>query len=717
MESDPHYEAWKDRTDGTRVIAQDKSLEPYQDSLRYRYEQYRNIKQAICENEGGLEKFAEGYKHMMGFMKRDGGVLYREWAPDAKEVYLTGDFNGWDRGRHGMKRDDFGRWDIFLPNNPDGSSPIPHKSKLKVSIITPSGMRLDRNPAWAPYCVQNPESFLYDMMYWDPPRGEKYEWRHLDHVERPLSARIYECHVGMGSNEPKVGSYREFADNVLPRVKRLGYTSLQIMAIMEHSYYASFGYHVTNFFAASSRCGTPDDLKYMIDKAHSLGLHVLLDIVHSHASSNSMDGLSEFDGTDHQYFHAGEAGHHSQWDSRLFNYGNWEVMRFLLSNLRWWVDEYHFDGFRFDGVTSMLYKHHGIGQSFGGGLGEYFGHHVDMEACVYLMLANDMLHSMYGRFMITIGEDVSGMPTLCRPVEEGGLGFDFRLAMSIPDKWIELLKKVSDDNWDMGNITWTLTNRRWNEATIAYAESHDQALVGDKTMAFWLMDSEMYTNMSTFQFPSPVIERGIALHKIIRLVTMGLGGDGYLTFMGNEFGHPEWIDFPREGNGWSYQHARRRWDLADDENLRYKFLYEWDRLLQITEHRFPFLRPNNHQYVVLAENGDKIIAFERGTESRLLFVCNLHPSQSYSDYRIGCFWPGKYCCVLDSDGNNVDGQGRVHWDVVHHSTPSEWNGRPNYLQLYIPARTCQVYHCFQLASEPEKQPPANSGSIPNPFGP
>lgn len=409
-------------------------------------------------------------------------------------------------------------------------------------------------------------------MYWNPPEEWKYKWEHTAHPPRPHSLRIYECHVGMSSNDPCVASYDYFTDWVLPRIKKLGYSAIQIMAIMEHAYYGSFGYHVTNFYAVSSRSGTPEGLKRLIDTAHAMGIVVLMDVVHSHASSNEMDGIANFDGSGDQYFHSGARGYHSLWDSKCFNYGKWEVMRFLLSNLRFWVDEYHFDGFRFDGVTSMLYTHHGIHMSFTGNYNEYFGYHVDVDANVYLMLANTMLHEHLPETMITIAEDVSGMPTLCRPVEEGGLGFDFRLAMAIPDVFIELLEKVADEDWNMGWLVHTLTNRRWNENTIAYLESHDQALVGDKTMAMWLMDADMYYNMEVEKWPTPGVERGVALHKVLRILTYALGGEGYLNFMGNEFGHPEWIDFPREGNGFSYNHARRRWDLPANEGLRFKYL-------------------------------------------------------------------------------------------------------------------------------------------------
>jgi 1,4-alpha-glucan branching enzyme len=693
--TDPHFLAWKDKVDGTACIRDDRYLEPFADALRYRYGKYQEIKNAISEAEGGLDKFSSSYKNFGLHPGKDGSITYTEWAPGAKEVFIFGEFNNWNRREYPLKRGEFGTWTVTIPSKPDGSSPIAHSTKVKATVITPGGMSLDRNPAWATFCMQDPATYLYDTIYWNPP--EPYVWKNKHHVPVPGCLRIYECHVGMGSNDPKVGGYREFADNVLPRIKRTGYTAIQIMAIMEHAYYASFGYHVTNFFAISSRCGTPEDLKYLIDTAHGLGLHVLMDIVHSHASSNSMDGINQFDGTDHQYFHEGERGRHSLWDSRIFNYGHWEVLRFLLSNLRWYIEEYHFDGFRFDGITSMLYQHHGIGFQFSGDYHEYFGHHVDIDACVYMMLANDLVHTMLPESGITIAEDVSGMPTLCVPVERGGIGFDFRLAMAVPDKWIELLEKEKDENWNIGNIVFTLTNRRWNEKTIGYAESHDQALVGDKTVAFWLMDAAMYDQMSVHSHPSDVIDRGIALHKIIRMLCYALAGEGYLTFMGNEFGHPEWVDFPRAGNNNSYHHARRRWDLADNPDLRYKYMLEWERVMHETETKHPFCRFGSHQYIVLQHEGDKVIAVERG--DRLLMVFNLNPTQSYTDYRLGVFWGGKYKLVLDSDALNVGGHGRVAHEVVHETTGEEWMNRPNYIQLYIPARTCQVYHCFETPDE------------------
>ena len=424
-------------------------------------------------------------------------------------------------GSHKMDKDAFGRFSIFLPNNPDGSSAIPHGSRVKIHLQGPGGDWFDRIPAWIKMAVQAPGEIPFNGVYYDPPPEECHVFEH-PRPPMPAALRIYEAHVGMSSVDPKISTYAEFRDTVLPRIKYLGYNAVQLMAIQEHAYYASFGYHVTNFFGVSSRCGTPDDLKSLIDRAHELGILVLMDVVHSHASSNSMDGINLFDGSDSGYFHSGPQGYHWMWDSRCFNYSNWEVLRFLLSNLRYWVEEFRFDGFRFDGVTSMMYKHHGLGVGFTGNYKEYFGLATDVDAMVYLMLANDMLHTVFDNRVVTIAEDVSGMPTLCRSYKEGGIGFDYRLQMAIADKWIEVLGKWgSDENWDLGNLVFTMENRRYGEKCIAYAESHDQALVGDKTIAFWLMDAAMYDGMSTLRPASPVVDRGIALHKIIRTFTMG----------------------------------------------------------------------------------------------------------------------------------------------------------------------------------------------------
>ncbi|KIW68069.1 1,4-alpha-glucan-branching enzyme [Phialophora macrospora] len=670
--------------DGTGVIKLDPWLEPFRDALKHRFSKAQEWIKKIDQTEGGLEKFSRGYEKFGFTFDSNNGINYREWAPNAEQAFLIGDFNDWNRESHPLKRDEYGVWSIYLPAK-DGVPAIAHESKIKVSFVLPGGERIERIPAWITRVTQDLAiSPVYDAVLWNPPQSEKYTFKN-PRPPYPKSVRIYEAHVGISSPELRVSTYKEFTKNMLPRIQYLGYNVIQLMAIMEHAYYASFGYQVNSFFAASSRYGTPEDLKELIDTAHGMGITVLLDVVHSHASKNTLDGLNMFDGSDHLYFHEGGKGRHELWDSRLFNYGHHEVVRFLLSNLRFWMEEYQFDGFRFDGVTSTLYTHHGIGTGFSGGYHEYFGPAVDEEGVVYLMLANEMLHSIYPK-CITIAEDVSGMPALCLPLSLGGVGFDYRLAMAVPDMYIKMLKEKSDDEWDIGNIVFTLTNRRHGEKTIAYAESHDQALVGDKSLMMWLADKEMYTHMSVLSELTPVIDRALSLHKMIRLVTHGLGGEGYLNFEGNEFGHPEWLDFPRAGNNNSFWYARRQLNLTEDGLLRYKFLNEFDRTMQWNEEKYGWLH-SPQAYVSLKNETDKVLVFER---AGLLWIFNFHPTASFTDYRVGVDVAGVYRIIIDTDAPEYGGHGRNAKDTRFFTTDMPWNGRKNFTQVYIPTRTALV---------------------------
>ncbi|KAJ7232223.1 glycoside hydrolase family 13 protein [Mycena haematopus] len=617
--------------DPKTVLKLDGYLEPNIPAIVHRHDAFRKWKDTIEQHEGGYENFSKGYLKFGLNVGSNGEVVYREWAPNAKEAYLIGDFNEWNRASHPMKKNDFGVWEITIPPTNSGACAIPHDSKIKISMVIPSGQRIERLPAWIKRVTQDLNvSPVYDARFWNPPASERYTFK----------------------NARRVGTYKEFTQNILPRIKNLGYNVIQLMAIMEHAItLVAFGYQVTSFFAASSRYGTPEELKELIDTAHGMGL------------TNVLDGINEFDGTDHLYFHEGPKGRHQLWDSRLFNYGSHEVLRFLLSNLRFYMEEYQFDGFRFDGVTSMMYVHHGIGTGFSGGYHEYFGPGADEEGVVYLMLANDAMHTLYPP-VITIAEDVSGMPLLGVP----------------------LLKHKTDDEWDLSNIVHTLTNRRHGEKSVAYCESHDQALVGDKTLAFWLMDKEMYTNMSDLTEMTPIISRGLALHKMIRLLTHSLGGEGYLNFEGNEFGHPEWLDFPRAGNNNSFHYARRQWNVVDDPLLRYRYLNAFDGAMNHMAGKYGWLEAPQ-AYVSLKHESDKVIVYER---AGLLFVYNFHATNSYTDYRVGVDVPGKYAVVLTSDEKRFGGFDNVGLGGEYLTTPMEWNNRKNFLQVYIPARTCLV---------------------------
>ena len=692
--------------DGTEAVALDENLAPHVDHLKYRYATFLERKSAIESAEGSLDAFSRGYD-AYGFVvdEKTGDVTFREWVPSAAHCALIGDFNGWNGEATPMTRTEFGTWEVTMPKGT-----IEHGSRVKVRVFMDDGRQLDRVPAWVTRATveQGVMGAGYDGVFWNPE--EKYEFKHPS-PKKPVASRIYEAHVGMSSNDPKVNSYREFADDVLPRIAAGGYNTVQLMAVMEHAYYGSFGYHVTNPFAVSSRSGTPEDLKYLVDKAHGLGIRVLLDVVHSHASSNVNDGIAGFDFGQNDvdsYFGTGDAGYHWLWDSRLYKYDNWEVLRYLLSNLRYWVEEYNFDGFRFDGVTSMLYHHHGLQMEFSGQYEQYFSTATNVDGVVYLMLANEMLHSLYPEIEV-IAEDVSGMPTLCLPVSKGGVGFDARLAMSIPDFWVKYLKERSDEQWSMFDMVSTLCNRRYTEKAIAYVESHDQSIVGDKTTAFWLMDAEMYSGMSALSEPSIVIQRGIALHKMLRLVTASLGGEGYLTFMGNEFGHPEWVDFPREGNNWSHDYCRRRWDLADADHLRYQHLLGFDKAMMTLDDEYAYMGAS-HQHVSTADDGRQVLVFERGP---LVFVFNFHPSNTYEGLEIGVPEPGKYRLALDTDASDFGGLSRCGFGVDHFTSPEappSWVGpyeqtpRAAKMQVLSPSRSAQVYYRVQEPSAASAEP-------------
>jgi 1,4-alpha-glucan branching enzyme len=661
------------------LIAGDPYLSPFEPIIDARLKAFESTRASF---EGGLTGPISQGHHYFGFNRgeRNGaqGVWYREWAPGAYGLSLVGDFNGWDRAMNPMERDEWGVWHTFLPDS-EYERRLTHGSLVKVHVRAANG-DLDRIPAYARRVVQDPETHHFTAQYWNPPAP--HEWRH-DRPERRGGLRIYEAHVGMAQEEGRVGSFAEFTERILPRIVSLGYNAIQLMAVMEHPYYGSFGYHVANFYAVSSRFGTPEDLKALIDRAHSLGLLVVMDLVHSHAVKNVYEGLAEFDGTDHQYFHAGARGEHPAWDSLLFDYAKYEVQRFLLSNARFWLEEFRFDGFRFDGVTSMLYHDHGLGAGFSS-YEDYFGGNVDPDALKYLMLANDLVHTLRPG-AITIAEDVSGMPGIARPVSQGGVGFDYRLSMGVPDYWIKTLKERTDEQWNISELYHMLLNRRHDEKHIAYAESHDQALVGDKTLAFRLMDQEMYYHMGRGD-RNLVIDRGIALHKLIRLMTCSLAGEGYLNFMGNEFGHPEWIDFPREGNGFSYHYARRQWSLVDREDLRYRGLNAFDAAMLRLDAEYRILEDPLIEQMLFHE-GDKVLAYRHGP---LVFVFNFDPTRSFPDYRIPVPDPEDYRLLLNTDWREFEGQELVGHDMIYPKQGFGMYGRQQSIQLYIPSRTAQV---------------------------
>ena len=650
-----------------KIFEIDPNLLNYRGDIELRMNNYKKKKAELVGDGRTLAEFANGHLYY-GFHKTQDGWIYREWAPGAERMYLTGDFCNWDRYAYPMEKKDGGVFELFIP----GVDSLQNGQRVR-AITVRNGVEMERIPLYAKYVLQDQETIQWDAVIHEPETP--FVW--TDKNFKPeKTLYIYECHIGMAQEEPKIGTYTEFKDKTLPRIKALGYNTIQIMAIMEHPYYASFGYQVTNLFAASSRFGTPEELKALVNEAHKMGITVLLDVVHSHASKNTREGICEFDGTVYQFFHDGPKGDHSAWGTKCFNYNKSEVIHFLLSNLKFWQEEYHFDGFRFDGVTSMLYHDHGLGVSFTG-YPSYFSMNTDIEAITYLQLANEMVRQVNPN-AITIAEDTSAIPGLCLPIEDGGIGFDYRLAMGEPDMWIKLIKEVSDEWWDIGHIWAELTSRRKDEKVIGYCESHDQALVGDKTIMFRLCDSEMYYNMGC-NSSSMVIDRGIALHKLLRLVTMSLGGEGYLTFMGNEFGHPEWIDFPREGNGWSSHYCRRQWSLADNPDLKYRFLNNFEGAMISMARKTRLL--TGKMEVLNFDHYRKIMAYRRG---KTILLLNFHPSWSQDNFFVPVKEKGEYEVILTTDDGEFGGYDRVSKTYVYHAEKNE-NGEYG-IRIYIPNR-------------------------------
>ena len=658
------------------LLRSDSYLTPFSNQIRRRLENIEETEHRLTQGKKSLAEFACGHEYFgLHFQRRE--WVFREWAPNATAIYLIGDMSKWQEiEEFKLKRiDDYGVWEIHLSVNK-----LKHGDLYRLRIHWAEGEG-DRIPVYARRVVQDPKTLIFNAQVWSPPQS--YCWKEPNFKRPEEPPIIYEAHIGMAQEEEKIGTFQEFTLRVLPRIVDAGYNTLQLMAIQEHPYYGSFGYQVSSFFASSSRYGTPEDLKLLIDTAHAKGLSVSMDLIHSHSVSNEVEGLSRFDGTLFQYFHGGPRGKHKAWDSRVFDYSKSQVLHFLLSNCRYWLDEFHFDGFRFDGVTSMIYLEHGLKRVFTS-YNDYFDDSVDEDALTYLALANRMIHDIRPD-AITIAEDVSGMPGLAVPQLVGGFGFDYRFAMGVPDYWIRLIKDYKDEDWPIGHLWFELTNRRTDEKTISYAESHDQALVGDQTLIFRLIGEDMYHHMG-IDDDNAKVARGIALHKMIRLITLSTASNGYLNFMGNEFGHPDWIDFPREGNNWSFKHAHRQWHLADDTHLKYHLLALFDRDM-ITLAKTHHLLETPILQLLHEESTQKVIIFKRAD---LIFAFNFNPHQSFTDYRFEAP-PGKYWMILDSDAQKYGGHGRLDSQQAHFTIVDNTEGKnQNMLSLYLPSRSAYV---------------------------
>ncbi|CED82984.1 1,4-alpha-glucan branching enzyme/starch branching enzyme II [Phaffia rhodozyma] len=531
------------------LIDQDPDLENWDWYLNARFKHFQqSLEKLKTIYPGGLDEFSSGYLKMGLVLHDDNSITYTEWAEGIIEASLIGDFNAFNPSAHLLKHEidehtGSSYWTIHLPVMENGQPQIPLGSEVKIRITLPSGESLDRFPAWVLRATQsqNPPEVLF--------RARIERLPPIYNGARPLAPRtpkIYEAHIGAATSKPHaIGTFEEFEKNVLWRVKAGGYNTLQLMGIMEHPYYASYGYQVSSFFAVSSRFGSIASLTSLIDAAHKQGIRVILDVVHGHSCTNDMESLNMFNGTRGMYFSEDSKGDHPIWGTA-------------------------------------------VNQSWTGNYGQYFSSDTDHAGVEYFMLANHIIKTLFP-FVTTIAEDTAGFPTLALSTDIGGLGFDYRLTLGPAYHLFHLLKTEPDDaNWSVRDIVASLGNRRLQlgEKTIAFVESHDQCIEGGKTMSQWLFDDEIYTQMSVFQTPTPKVERAMALHKMLRLMVFAFAGEGYMNFMGNEFGHPEWLVFPSVQNGFHTTHCRRQWDLADfSRDLRYRDLARFDREMLEAEER------------------------------------------------------------------------------------------------------------------------------------
>lgn len=655
------------------IVKIDSLLEPFTNKIQYWIKTSESKKNELTQGQS-IHDIASGHKYF-GIHKHSGRWYIREWAPNATKIFLIGVFNNWTESQEwAFTPIENGNWEFSIDENR-----LKHEDLYALSVHWNGGSG-KRIPAWATRVVQDNESKIFNAQIWNPSKS--YQWNNKGFVRNNDAPFIYEAHIGMGGEGERVHTYKEFCENILPRIKKAGYNVVQLMAIPEHPYYGSFGYHISSFFAPSSRFGTPEELKELIDQAHGMGIAVIMDLIHSHAVKNEIEGLGKFDGTRYQFFHSGNKGLHPAWDSYCFDYGKNEVLHFLLSNIRYWLEEFNFDGFRFDGVTSMLYFDHGLEKAFSS-YNDYFSDNTDTDAIVYFKLANKLIHQI-NPGALSIAEDVSGMPGLSAPIADGGLGFDYRMSMGVPDYWIKIIKEKHDNEWDVGDMFYQLTSHRDEEKVVSYVESHDQALVGDKTILFRLIDKEMYYSMRKDQ-QNILVDRGIALHKMIRLITASCAGGAYLNFMGNEFGHPEWIDFPRQGNNWSYKHARRLWSIVDNEELKYQWLNDFDHdMIHLLNEQHLVKIPE--VWKVWEQKADQVLVYLRGD---YLFVFNFNPEKSFTDYGIP-FSPAKFRVVLNTDSGIYGGFDRIDERIKYYTLPINEDINRHQLKLYLPARSAFV---------------------------
>ena len=598
-----------------------------------------------------LHLFAEGthYRAWQRFgahrmtIGHETGVHFAVWAPNAQRVSVIGDFNRWDGRTHAMRRlIPSGVWEIFIPDLADGT---PYKYEVR----TNAGHLLQKADPYARQFEVPPNSA---SVIWS---DGAYRWGDSDWLQdresfggwhdRPMS--IYEVHLGSWRRVPEESyrplTYRELATTMVPYVREMGYTHIELMPVLEHPFTGSWGYQVIGFFAPTSRFGTPDDFRYFVDECHRHGLGVILDWVPGHFPKDE-HGLAHFDGTA-LYEHADpRQGEHREWGTLVFNYGRNEVRSFLFSSALFWLEEFHLDGLRVDAVASMLYLDYSRNE--GEWIPNQFGGRENLEAVAFVQQLNTVTH---GRApgTITIAEESTSWPAVSRPVYVGGLGFSYKWNMG----WMHDILEYIHENpvhrrWHHGKITFSMLYAFTENFILPF--SHDEVVHGKGSMLD-KMPGDLWQKYATLR----------ALYGYM------YGHPGKkLLFMGSEFG--QWRE-------WNYD-SSLDWHLL--ENPMHESLRRWVQDLNHTYQREPSLHEVDFEgagfrWIDCNDNENSVVSLvrrARNPQDFTVVVANFTPVPR-PDYRVGVPEAGWYRELLNSDserygGSNMGNGGGVQTDAL-----------------------------------------------------
>jgi len=591
------------------------------------------------------------------------GVYFAVWAPNAQNVAVTGNFNHWNAQSHPLfpRLDECGIWEGFIPNIGKGEL-------YKYAIQSIEGRRFEKGDPYALFWEIPPHtaSIVWDL---------EYDWQDSAWMEArkakagiPQPWSVYEVHLPSWKKRPGTTlslSYRQLAEELVPYVKDMGFTHIELLPVMEHPYYPSWGYQVTGYFATTSRLGTPQDFMYLVDAFHQAGIGVLLDWVPSHFPTDA-HGLAQFDGT-HLYEHEDpRQGFHPDWKSAIFNLGRNEVRSFLISNALFWIGQYHADGLRVDAVASMLYLDYS--REEGQWIPNQYGGKENIEAISFLREFNE---SVYGAFpdALTVAEESTAWSGVSRPTYTGGLGFGQKWMMGWMHDTLNYFKKDPVyRRYHHGQLTFSLIYAFTENFMLPL--SHDEVVHGKGS----LLD----------RMPGDEWQRFANLRLLYGYMYAHPGAK--LLFMGGEFA---------QSSEWNIE-SGLDWNL-----LQYGYhsgVQQWLRRLNAFYSAAPALYEQQFsgegfEWVDHGDADRSIVSFLRKGKdagSTLLVICNFTPV-SYDAFRVGVPHPGTWREVLNSDDSAFGGAGQHLNAGSYPSDPMEWNGRPQSIQVNIAPLGMQVF--------------------------